>query len=167
MTEEQTNETKDFIGKKLMSIIDINTDMEIKKIMEEITGETYGDGVDDARILLFEDNTALIFIDYDCDGYRSGEWHLKQLKEMLDKSLTKGIKNINSIVKSIEFKEDVDFPDGICYTKNNDVAIITTDEYIIVMGQDNVDDYYPSNFFTVKECKDFALSELSKEVQNE
>jgi hypothetical protein len=156
-----TNETKEFIGKKLMSIIDINTDIDVLKIMNEITGETYNDSVEDAKILLFEDNTALIFIDYDCDGYRSGDWFLKQLKEMLDKNLTNGIKNINSIVRSIEFKEDVVLPADINSDKDNDVAIITTDEYIIIMGQDNVSDYYPNNFFSVKECKDFALKQIN------
>jgi hypothetical protein len=38
-------------------------------------------------------------------------------------------------------------------------VLITTDEYIIRMGQDNSDSYYPSNFFNVEECKKFALGE--------
>lgn len=42
----------------------------------------------------------------------------------------------------------------------NDVMLITTDEYIITFGQNNFDDYYPSNFFDIEECKKEVINNL-------
>lgn len=148
---------EEYIGKKLLNIIDIDlNDDVVISALRKITGET-GDwgGVDSAKILLFENNKALVFVDFDCDGYRSGEWYLIHLKNLLDKNQTKGIKVINSVVKDIEyFKEGAKIPADY---SSSECILITTDEYVIRMGQDNSDSYYPSNFFDLKECKKVAL----------
>jgi hypothetical protein len=75
---------------------------------------------------------------------------------MLDKNQTKGIKTINSIVRNIEYFDNAKgIPED--YSDDTEVILITTDEYVIRMGQENVHDYYPSNFFDLQECKDIAL----------
>lgn len=69
---------------------------------------------------------------------------------MLDKNQTTGIKHINSIVTDIRQKID---------GRDRNYLMITTNEYLIKMGQDNSDSYYPRNFFDIDECIDFALEE--------
>lgn len=147
---------KEYVGKKLLSIIDIDlNDSEVVRVLKNMTGSCY-DSVDNAKILLFEKNQALVFVGFDCDGYRSGSWHLLHIKEMLDREQTKGIKIINSIVTNIEYfdghKNDSEY-----YKHDTECILITTEEYVIKMGQNNVSDYYPSNFFSVDECKEYAL----------
>jgi hypothetical protein len=139
---------REYIGKKLLTVIDVNTsDDIICKTLRKITGYDYGESIDNAKILLFENNRALVFVDFDSDGYRSGDWFLVDVKEMLDRGQTTGIKHINSVVRNIEYFE----------VDNEEYVLITTDEYVVKMGQSNVDDYYPCNFFTLEECKDYAL----------
>lgn len=140
---------QEYIGKKLLSIISLNTDDDyIKRTLKEMTESSYSD-IENAELLLFENNKALVFVDFDCDGYRSGNWYLLHLEKILDNGLTKGIKVINSIVNNIEFFSHTD--------DDNEGVLITTDEYLIKMGQHNVSDYYPSNFFDIDECREFVL----------
>jgi len=139
-----------YIGKKLLNIIDIDLgDRIIIETLKKMTNETYND-VDSAKILLFEENKTLVFVDFDADGYRSGNWFLIDIKNLLDKGYTKGIKPINSVVRNIEYFEDFNSSDTEC-------ILITTDEYVIKMGQNDFSDYYPSNFFNIEKCKSFAL----------
>lgn len=113
-----------------------------------MTGGGYS-SIEDAQILLFEDNKGLVFVDFDDDGYRSGNWYLMTIKNLPDKGNTKDIKKINSIVKEIEY-----------HVNHSECIIIVTNEYVIKMGQDRSDNYYPRNFFTVEECKLAALGEI-------
>lgn len=146
---------KEYVGKKLLNIIDLDVlDSVIKYTLQKITKNDYS-GIDNAKLLLFEGNRALVFVDFDSDGYRSGDWHLIDIKKVLDKKQTTGIKIINSIVRNIEYVEDLN---AIEY------VLITTDEYIIKMGQDNTDSYYPSNFFDVEDCKKSILGTGEFEV---
>jgi len=145
-----TKDIKQYIGKKLLSIIDLDTKAEIiKKELGQITGNNYHD-IDSAKMLLFEGQEALIFVDFDCDGYRSGDWNLINVENVLDKGATEGIKIINSEVINIEFKE----------VDKKDYVLITTRDYVISMGQDDSDSYYPSNFFNIEECKNYILGKM-------
>ena len=138
-----------YVGQRLLNIIDLNLNESNRKVLGNMTNDDYS-SIESASLLLFDNNQGLLFVDYDCDGYRSGDWHLVTLKALLDKGQTKGIKKINSVVKDIEY-----------FNNSNEVGIlITTDEYVIKMGQDSTDSYYPKNFFSVKECKAFALGEV-------
>jgi hypothetical protein len=146
---------EEYVGKMLLTIIDLNTDDSIVvETLRRITAYDYGERVDNAKLLLFENNRALVFVDFDSDGYRSGDWFLVDIKNILDRGQTTGIKHINSVVRNIEYFE----------ISSKEYVLITTDEYVIKMGQDNVDDYYPSNFFDVEECKSFALGIRDYEV---
>lgn len=146
---------KEYVGKKLLNIIDLDLNNEaIINTLQRMTNSNYSK-VDNAKILLFEEKKALIFVDFDCDGYRSGNWHLIHVEELLDKEQTKGIKIINSVVRNIEY-----------FNKNDtETILITTDDYVISMGQSHVSDYYPSNFFNLEECKQFALTGKWEEVK--
>ena len=143
---------EEFIGKKILSIIDIDlTDEQMKSSLKRIAENDYST-IDSAHLILFEENKALVFVDFDCDGYRSGDWNIILIKDVLDKEFTKGIKNINSILKEVTYCKNAEKKYG-----TEDVLLLTTNEYVIRMGQDNSDSYYPSNFFDVEECKQFAL----------
>lgn len=145
-----TQKLTKFIGMKLLSIIDLDTSQEIiKNELKQITKNDYSD-IESAKILLFEDNKALIFVDYNCDGYRSGDWHLINVENVLDKGATEGIKIINSEVLNIEFKE----------VNGKDYVLLTTRDYVISMGQDNSDSYYPRNFFDIEECKNYVIGKM-------
>ena len=138
-----------YVGQRLLNIIDLNLNESNRKVLGNMTNNDYS-SIESASLLLFDNNQGLLFVDYDCDGYRSGDWHLVTLKALLDKGQTKGIKKINSVVKDIEY-----------FNNSNEVGIlITTEEYVIKMGQDSTDSYYPRNFFNVEECKAFALGEV-------
>ena len=141
---------KEYIGKKLLSIIDLDTKTEIiKNELNQVTGNNYHD-IDSAKMLLFEGQEALIFVDFDCDGYRSGDWNLINVENVLDKGATEGIKIINSEVINIEFKK----------VDEKDYVLITTRDYVISMGQDSSDSYYPQNFFNIEECKNYILGKM-------
>lgn len=154
----------EYIGKELLVIIDLNLDDEcIVSALNQITGITDSyPSIETAKVLLFEKNKALVFIDFDGDGYRSGNWHLIQIKTLLDKHQTTGLKKINSIIRNIEYFDNIP---SIPYTHSRDTEciIITTDKYVIRMGQDSSDAYYPCNFFDLQECKDVALGILDYE----
>ena len=138
-----------YVGQRLLNIIDLSLDESNRKILANMTNNDYN-SIESASLLLFDGNQGLVFVDYDSDGYRSGDWYLVTLRKLLDRGQTKGIKKINSVVKDIEY-----------FDNSNEVGIlITTEEYIIKMGQDITDCYYPHNFFSVEECKAFALGEL-------
>jgi hypothetical protein len=142
---------KKIVGKKLLTIITLEATTKMKNILGVITEETYNE-IDDIKLLVFEDGVQLLYTDYDCDGYRSGSWYLHILNEVLDKGATKEVKNINSIVRDIVYME----------VDDKYYFMITTDEYIIMMGQDSSDSYYPSNFFNVEETKEKAIEEAGK-----
>ena len=149
---------KDFVGKKILTIVSLDISNEaIKNELKKIYKNDYNDNyIDMAKLILIEGGEAFVFIDFYCDGYRSGEWNFIKLKNVLDKGNTKGIKNINSTIRNIEyFKNDKKLSD---YDSCEGI-IITTDEYVIKMGQENTDDYYPSNFFNIDECKSFAIGD--------
>ena len=138
-----------YVGKRLLNIIDLELNESNRKILGNMTNNDYS-SIESASLLLFDNSQGLVFVDYDCDGYRSGDWHLLTLKALLDKGQTKGIKKINSVVKDIEY-----------FNNSNEIGVlITTEEYVIKMGQDSTDSYYPRNFFSVEECKAFALGEV-------
>ena len=138
-----------YVGQRLLNIIDLSLNESNRKILANMTNNNYND-IESASLLLFDGNQGLVFVDYDCDGYRSGDWYLVTLRKLLDQGQTRGIKKINSVVKDIEY-----------FNNSYEVGIlITTEEYIIKMGQDSTDAYYPSNFFSVEECKSFALGEV-------
>lgn len=143
------NEMKEqFVGKRLLSVITLDTTEEyIKSSLKTLTKNHYND-VDSAQLLLFENNMALVFVDFDCDGYRSGNWNVLFLEEVLDKGQTKGIKEIDSIVKDIEYHKKED---------DEDFLLVVTEKYVIRMGQNYSDSYYPCNFFNIEECKQVAI----------
>lgn len=149
---------KDFIGKKILSIITLDTsDKYIKNELKRICENDYSE-IDNAQLILIEGDEAFVFVDFDCDGYRSGQWNFIKLKNILDKGSTTEIKNINSIIRNIEyFNSEKSIRSS--YADGCEGILITTDEYVIKMGQDNVNDYYPSNFFDIEECKAFALGD--------
>lgn len=147
---------KKIIGRKLMSIIVLEPTPYILNSIKAITGEEYGDTIDSLQLLVFEDNIELIYSDFDSDGYRSGQWYLSILSDVLDKGATKEIKKVNSIVRDIIYLEEND----------KEYFMITTDEYVIMMGQDNSDSYYPRNFFSHEETKEKAISDL-KNIEGE
>lgn len=64
-----------FMGKKILSIIDISLDTsEMVQALRDITREEYDyHEIDNAKLILFENNEAIVFVDFDCDGYRSGD----------------------------------------------------------------------------------------------
>ena len=138
-----------YIGERLLNIIDLSLDESNRKILDNMTNNNYND-IESASLLLFDNNQGLVFVNYDSDGYRSGDWYLVTLKKLLDQGQTKGIKKINSVVKDIEYFNN----------SNEQGILITTNEYVIKMGQDSTDAYYPRNFFSVEECKAFALGEV-------
>ena len=137
-----------YIGKELKTIISLELNDTNQKILQNLTKHDYS-SVESAHIMLFAGGDGLVFVDFDDDGYRSGPWYLITLKDLLDKGNTKGIKNINSVVKDISYHRD-----------GSECVLITTDLYVIRMGQDDIEDYYPSNFFTVEECQLAALGDI-------
>lgn len=142
---------KKIVGRKLMNIIQLEPTQEIVNAVKVITNSGHDD-IDDLQLLVFEDNVELLYTDYDCDGYRSGDWYLSILRDVLDKGATKELKVINSTVRDLVYIEQNE-NDG----KN--FFLLSTDDYIITFGQDNVHDYYPSNFFNVEECKAKAIED--------
>lgn len=155
MDEETINKLKEeFVGKTILSVIDLDaTDELIKDTLKRITENTYSN-IDSAHLVLFEDKKAIVFVDFDSDGYRSGDWNLILIRDLLDKGFTKGIKAINSRLINMEY-----FPEA---PNDEEVFLLTTEEYVIKMGQSRSDSYYPRNFFDVQECKNFALGKMEK-----
>ena len=148
---------KEFVGKKILSIIDLDLeDEQMKSAIKRITENDYN-SIDSASLILFEEKKALVFVNFDSDGYRSGDWNILLIKDLLDKGFTKGIKKIDSILRNVEY-----FPEASKEYGTEEVLILTTDEYVIRMGQDMSDSYYPRNFFDVEECKQFALWDAKK-----
>ena len=147
---------KELIGKKLQMVIGINTTSDNADIIKKVTNHNYD--VDNLQLLTIEnEKRSLVFVDYDCDGYRSGAWFLLTFADILDKGNTTDLKKINSIIRDIQYFED---------DSDKNYILITTDEYVITMGQENVSDYYPRNFFNVEETKEYALKEI-KNVKGE
>lgn len=141
---------KDMIGKKILSIIRLEATNDIVQIFKHY--EINGSKIDELQLILFDDRTSLLFVDFDCDGYRSGEWDVFLIEGILDKGLTKEIKNINSEVLDIKYNDNNSIQQFLIITKN----------YIIGMGQDNTDSYYPSNFFNVDEALQFAITNMRR-----
>lgn len=152
------NTLKDkYTGKKVNSILTFKVNDKNKDNINKITKVEYSD-IHSISIILFDTNETLAFIDYDCDGYRSGEWHLIDIQNLLDKGDTQGIKKINSTLRDIEYIED-NVGDG------TETVLITTDDYLIRMGQSDVHDYYPQNFFDIDDF--FDIDEAKKAIKGE
>ena len=151
---------KEIIGKELKTIISLDVNSSNTLQVRAITGYDYGDEVDSIEMMIFENDLALAFVDFDSDGYRSGDWFLVKLESLLDGGNTKDIKIINSKINDIQYFE-TDENDG------KQMVLITTDKYVISMGQNNVSDYYPSNFFDVEEAKECAIKEAKDKVKGD
>lgn len=136
-----------YIGDTLISIIQIEINKKNRDVVKDIIGDLQG-GLNTLNVMLFKNNKGLAFISLDDDGYRDGDWYLTQLKRLLDKENTTTLKILNETVKAIE------------YVKNCQCLIITLENHLIKMGQDQSDSYYPINFFDVEDCRDFALDEI-------
>lgn len=148
---------KKLVGRKLLSIITLDPTTELTLKVRSMVGESSYETIDSLNLLVFENNVELLFTDFDCDGYRSGDWNLSILSEVLDKGNTKEIKHINSLVRDILYMEK----------DEKRFFLITTDEYIITMGQDGSDSYYPSNFFDIEEAKEVAIENAKKTLWGE
>lgn len=161
------------VGKELKQIIYLNIDEILRGWLNVQLDQDYHHDVDMAQVLVFEDRF-LLFVDFDCDGYRSGDWHIKQYKQFaktfLDKGYTQEIKVINGIVKDVEFYQETtsleDTPGGY-YSNDSEFLLIETNNYVIQMGQRNVSDYYPSNFFCVEDIKNLILQKEWRKKKNE
>jgi len=140
---------KQIVGKKLLSIIDLES------YAVENIANTDVSSLDSIKLLLLDNNEALLFLDYDCDGYRSGDWEIFKLEETLISENVKGIKHINSEIIDLEYLT-ADYEDKL---------LIITKEYVISMGQDNSDSYYPSNFFNIEEVKDVIIKSKVKKIK--
>jgi len=136
-------------GDVLKDIIEVTITPENEKVVEEITGKQCG-GLKELTIMLFEKNKGLAFTSFDCDGYRDDDWYLIELKRLLDKGNTKTIKKLNELVKKITYTHD---SSGNC-------LLIELTDHIVKMGQNATDSYYPSNFFSIEDCRKFALGEI-------
>ena len=162
MEDKEIKNLKDkIVGKQLKQIIYLKIDDRLKGWINVQLDNQYHYEIDMAQLLIFEDRF-LLFVDLDCDGYRSGDWHIKHFKtfakSFLDKGHTEEIKIINGIVKNVEYyEESYSLADSTHSEKDTTFFMIETDNYIIQMGQRNVNDYYPSNFFCVEEIKDLIL----------
>jgi len=155
-THEEELKTK-FIGKKILTTLTLTTDkgQTFNDILTAFKAKNVEiddsvDRINSVSIILFEDKSALIFVDFYEDSYRSGAWNLLSVEKILmDENIeVKGIKHINSKITDIQ--------------KEENKYIITTKEYIISMGQYDTDSHYPSNFFTVEECKKYILDGVKK-----
>jgi len=143
-----------YIGKELRTVLQFkDISPEDAKYFKKVIDEDWSP-ISSLYILLIDENDYLAFIDMDCDGYRSGAWYVVDLKNWLDNGNTTVMKKINSIIKEMNYIE----------TTKEECLMITTDEYVIMMGQDGTDDYYPSNFFNIEEAQKHALSNLEGEI---
>ncbi len=138
-----------YIGKKLKVVMQVENINEHSDNFKKIIGSTY-EKIETIHILFFENKQYIAFVDFDCDGYRSGSWHVVDIADWTDTGDTKEIKKIDSIVTNIEYFEQ----------NSEEFLLITTDEYLIKMGQNSIDDYYPSNFINIDEAKHHAMGEL-------
>ncbi len=136
-----------YIGDTITAIIQIDINDDNKEIVKEIVKEV-GDA-NTINIIQFKNNKALAYVDLNADGYRSGDWYLAQLEKLLDQGNTKTLKILNEVVKDIR------------YIANDDgnQLLIETDTHVIAMGQDQSEAYYPKNFFSIEDCRKFALGE--------
>jgi len=136
---------KKYIGKELSFIIRIkDVPEDLRHRFQKICKPTHWDELDLLSIMVFKDNEYLAFVDFGCDEFRSGDWFLVDLEDWLDTGYTSELKKISGFVKNIE-KYNINEKGGI---------LITTDNYLIDMGQDKTYDYYPRNYFSIKEIKD-------------
>ena len=152
-------EMKDkYIGTTLKLIMRVENISEHTKLFRKILGVDsdyyYGDEIESIYILFIDEKKFIAFVDFDCDGYRSGNWFVIDIANWTDTGGTTVLKKINSIIRNIEYIE----------TESKVNLLITTDKYVIMMGQDGTDDYYPRNFFDVEETKKHALTVLEGDV---
>ena len=146
------------IGRKLKSIIYLTIDEKLKNWIRYKMTNDFEYDIDMAQLLIL-DNCYILFVDLDCDGYRSGDWFVKDFKkfakEFLDKGYTHEIKTINSKIIDIDYYDNAKSING--YDFDSEFLLIETKDYIVEMGQDNVSDYYPQNFFCVEDIKDMII----------
>ena len=131
----------EYIGKTIKLIGDLKSDG-YKSIKREFDIDDEYHSFDQVKIIFFDEDDAIVFIDQDCDGYRSGAWDVGKVKLLCEAGL-ENIKPINSEILDIKKYEKGGKTGLIIYTK----------EYVIDMGQDNSDSYYPSNYFDVSELE--------------
>jgi hypothetical protein len=80
------NKTKKYLlnqykGKKILTILNIKGDLEqVLNIFKVSLGKLIDTNIDNISIILFEDKSALVFLDFGCDGYRSGNWNLLSIE---------------------------------------------------------------------------------------
>ncbi len=142
------------VGKKLLTTINLKPDGISRNVINNAIGRNNDiHTINSVHVLLFENYRATIFVDFDSDGYRSGPWDVAYLEHFLDQGNTLGVKNINSIVL------DVKYVDG----HDRQYLMITTSEYVITMGQNRSDSYYPRNFFDMKACEKYAAAFVTAE----
>jgi len=141
--------------KLIMRVENITEHVELfRKILGKDNEHYYGGDIESIYILFIDDKKFIAFVDFDCDGYRSGDWFVIDIANWTDSGNTTVLKKINSIIRNIEHIK----------TETKEYLLITTDEYVIMMGQDDIDDYYPSNFFDVDETKEHALGVIKGDV---
>jgi len=138
-----------YVGKTLKVVLSVKINEKNEHIVTAITGKMCG-GLKELNILLFNDKEGLAFASFDCDGYRDDDWFLIELKQLLDKGDTTELKVLNEKVENISYSRD---------TVGNCLLIQTT-KHLIKMGQDATDSYYPQNFFSIEDCRKFALGEV-------
>ena len=139
-----------YLGDILISVIQIDLkDEKNEDVLKEVREKFSSSILDTLNILLFKKNKGLAFLDFDCDGYRSGDWFISTLEKMLDNGKTTTLKMLNEQVIDIRFTHD----------STEEKLMIQTKDHLIVMGQNNSDSYYPINFFDIEDCRKFALGE--------
>lgn len=135
----------------LISVIQVELKDETnEEILKEVK-KTFGkyENLDALTVMLFKNNKGLAFFDFDCDGYRSGDWFVSTLEKLLDNGKTTTLKMLNEEVIDISFTHD----------STEEKLMIQTTNHLIVMGQNCSDSYYPINFFDIEDCRKFALGE--------
>lgn len=131
---------KEYVGKTIKLIADLKKEG-YARVKQEIIPDSYND-IDEVKVIFIKENDALIFIDQDCDGYRSGDWNLAKVELLVEAGL-ENVKPINSKILDIKKYE----------TGSKTGLIIYTEAYVIDMGQDNSDSYYPCNYFDIGELE--------------
>ncbi len=90
----------EYIGKTIKLIGDLKADG-YKSIKQEFDIDDEYHSFDQVKIIFFDEDDAIVFIDQDCDGYRSGNWDVGKVKLLCEAGL-ENIKPINSEILDIK-----------------------------------------------------------------
>jgi hypothetical protein len=145
---------KKCVGKKLKAIIDIKDPAKYGDVFRALVPESYDHALDTLHILFIGKDQYVAFIDFDSDGYRSGTWAVADIAKWTDTGGTNAIKRTDSVITDMEYVE----------TNEKVYLMVTTDEYVIMMGQDQSVSYYPRNFLSVEDAKNVAIAALGAEL---